>query len=160
MMVILALATDRSLQPSLQVWVPQRILSQCSQRMVRQAPRVHSTLGQLCGPAQVFQTPQLRRDVPEGCKKCGNLQQQLHLHLLGSDPVLHVRLLRRSNLECFGHSAYTSSTTCYVIGNNVINVTLYSISSPMLLIALAVFLGAFYVIHLKSLESKLVVFGE
>ncbi|XP_048882172.1 prenylated Rab acceptor protein 1 [Brienomyrus brachyistius] len=34
------------------------------------------------------------------------------------------------------------------------------ISSPMLLIALAVFLGAFYIIHLKSLESKLVVFGR
>ncbi|MFT7815842.1 prenylated Rab acceptor protein 1 isoform X2 [Arapaima gigas] len=34
------------------------------------------------------------------------------------------------------------------------------ISSPMLLIALAVFVGAFYIIHLKSLESKLVVFGE
>lgn len=30
----------------------------------------------------------------------------------------------------------------------------------MLLIALAVFLGAFYIIHLKSLESKLVVMGE
>ncbi|KAM9512486.1 prenylated Rab acceptor protein 1 isoform 8-T10 [Salvelinus alpinus] len=34
------------------------------------------------------------------------------------------------------------------------------ISSPMLLIALAVFVGAFYIIHLKSLESKLVVFGK
>ncbi|KAG7476177.1 hypothetical protein JOB18_048181 [Solea senegalensis] len=34
------------------------------------------------------------------------------------------------------------------------------ISSPMLLIALAVFAGAFYIIHLKSLESKLVVFGR
>ncbi|KAG9275967.1 prenylated Rab acceptor protein 1 [Astyanax mexicanus] len=34
------------------------------------------------------------------------------------------------------------------------------ISSPMLLIALAVFVGAFYIIHLKSLESKLVVFGR
>uniref|UniRef100_A0A3Q1EKA6 PRA1 family protein n=1 Tax=Acanthochromis polyacanthus TaxID=80966 RepID=A0A3Q1EKA6_9TELE len=31
------------------------------------------------------------------------------------------------------------------------------ISSPMLLIALAVFAGAFYIIHLKSLESKLVL---
>lgn len=30
----------------------------------------------------------------------------------------------------------------------------------MLLIALAVFVGAFYIIHLKSMESKLVVFGE
>lgn len=39
-------------------------------------------------------------------------------------------------------------------------VPLLSISSPMLLIALAVFFGAFYIIHLKSLESKLVVFGE
>lgn len=37
---------------------------------------------------------------------------------------------------------------------------LLSISSPMLLIALAVFAGAFYIIHLKSLESKLVVLGE
>uniref|UniRef100_A0A8D3AAL3 PRA1 family protein n=1 Tax=Scophthalmus maximus TaxID=52904 RepID=A0A8D3AAL3_SCOMX len=34
------------------------------------------------------------------------------------------------------------------------------ISSPLLLIALAVFAGAFYIIHLKSLESKLVVFGK
>lgn len=34
------------------------------------------------------------------------------------------------------------------------------ISSPMLLIALAVFAGAFYIIHLKSLESKLVVLGK
>ncbi|XP_045064647.1 prenylated Rab acceptor protein 1-like isoform X1 [Coregonus clupeaformis] len=34
------------------------------------------------------------------------------------------------------------------------------ISSPMLLIALAVFFGAFYIIHLKSQESKLVVFGK
>ncbi|XP_036371436.1 prenylated Rab acceptor protein 1-like isoform X1 [Megalops cyprinoides] len=34
------------------------------------------------------------------------------------------------------------------------------ISSPMLLLALAVFVGAFYIIHLKSLESKLVVFGR
>lgn len=34
------------------------------------------------------------------------------------------------------------------------------ISSPMLLIALAVFAGAFYIIHLKSLENKLVVFGR
>lgn len=30
----------------------------------------------------------------------------------------------------------------------------------MLLIALAVYAGAFYIIHLKSLESKLVVLGE
>ncbi|XP_030248746.1 prenylated Rab acceptor protein 1 [Sparus aurata] len=34
------------------------------------------------------------------------------------------------------------------------------ISSPMLLIALAVFVGAFYIIHLKSLESKLVILGK
>ncbi|KAK9514032.1 hypothetical protein VZT92_027523 [Zoarces viviparus] len=34
------------------------------------------------------------------------------------------------------------------------------VSSPMLLIALAVFAGAFYIIHLKSLESKLVVMGK
>ncbi|XP_029307591.1 prenylated Rab acceptor protein 1 [Cottoperca gobio] len=34
------------------------------------------------------------------------------------------------------------------------------ISSPMLLIALAVFAGAFYIIHLKSLESKLVILGK
>ncbi|XP_031431543.1 prenylated Rab acceptor protein 1 [Clupea harengus] len=34
------------------------------------------------------------------------------------------------------------------------------ISSPMLLIALAVFVGALYIIHLKSLESKLVIFGR
>ncbi|XP_064204065.1 prenylated Rab acceptor protein 1-like [Anguilla rostrata] len=34
------------------------------------------------------------------------------------------------------------------------------ISSPMLLLALAVFVGAFYIIHLKSLESKLVLFGR
>ncbi|KAL2076801.1 hypothetical protein ACEWY4_027603 [Coilia grayii] len=34
------------------------------------------------------------------------------------------------------------------------------ISSPMLLIALAVFAGAFYIIHLKSLENKLVIFGR
>ncbi|KAG7469273.1 hypothetical protein MATL_G00127300 [Megalops atlanticus] len=34
------------------------------------------------------------------------------------------------------------------------------ISSPLLLVALAVFVGAFYIIHLKSLESKLVVFGR
>ncbi|KAM9798074.1 prenylated Rab acceptor protein 1 [Neosynchiropus ocellatus] len=34
------------------------------------------------------------------------------------------------------------------------------ISSPMLLIALAVFVGAFYAIHLKSLESKLVIMGK
>ncbi|XP_008321048.1 prenylated Rab acceptor protein 1 [Cynoglossus semilaevis] len=34
------------------------------------------------------------------------------------------------------------------------------ISSPMLLIALAVFVGAFYIIHLKSLESKLVIMGK
>ncbi|KAG9337746.1 hypothetical protein JZ751_028243 [Albula glossodonta] len=34
------------------------------------------------------------------------------------------------------------------------------ISSPMLLVALAVFVGAFYIIHLRSLESKLVVFGR
>uniref|UniRef100_A0A3P9J3Q0 PRA1 family protein n=1 Tax=Oryzias latipes TaxID=8090 RepID=A0A3P9J3Q0_ORYLA len=34
------------------------------------------------------------------------------------------------------------------------------ISSPMLLIALAVFLGAFYIIHLKSQESRLVVLGK
>nr|XP_006641596.2 PREDICTED: prenylated Rab acceptor protein 1 isoform X2 [Lepisosteus oculatus] len=34
------------------------------------------------------------------------------------------------------------------------------ISSPLLLLALAVFVGAFYVIHLKSLEKKLVLFGR
>ncbi|XP_075897290.1 prenylated Rab acceptor protein 1 [Nelusetta ayraudi] len=34
------------------------------------------------------------------------------------------------------------------------------VSSPMLLIALAVYVGAFYIIHLKSLESKLVVMGK
>ncbi|XP_061631644.1 prenylated Rab acceptor protein 1 [Phyllopteryx taeniolatus] len=34
------------------------------------------------------------------------------------------------------------------------------ISSPMLLIALAVFVGAFYIIHLKSLESKLMILGK
>ncbi|KAJ0066308.1 hypothetical protein NL108_010942, partial [Boleophthalmus pectinirostris] len=34
------------------------------------------------------------------------------------------------------------------------------ISSPMLLIALAVFAGAFYVIHVKSLEKKLVIMGK
>ncbi|KAG9355781.1 hypothetical protein JZ751_000622 [Albula glossodonta] len=34
------------------------------------------------------------------------------------------------------------------------------ISSPMLLLALAVFVGALYIIHLKSLESKLVLFGR
>uniref|UniRef100_A0A3B4AM94 PRA1 family protein n=1 Tax=Periophthalmus magnuspinnatus TaxID=409849 RepID=A0A3B4AM94_9GOBI len=33
------------------------------------------------------------------------------------------------------------------------------ISSPMLLIALAVFAGAFYIIHLRSLEKKLVIMG-
>lgn len=60
-------------------------------------------------------------------------------------------------MECFVHGAYKSSTKCCAF---VMNVTLYSISSPMLLIALAVFLGAFYIIHLKSLESKLVVFGK
>lgn len=37
---------------------------------------------------------------------------------------------------------------------------LFRVSSPMLLIALAVYVGAFYIIHLKSLESKLVVMGE
>lgn len=37
---------------------------------------------------------------------------------------------------------------------------LYSVSSPMLLIALAVFVGAFYIIHLKSMESKLTILGE
>lgn len=36
----------------------------------------------------------------------------------------------------------------------------FRISSPMLLIALAVFVGAFYIIHLKSLESKLVILGK
>ena len=30
----------------------------------------------------------------------------------------------------------------------------------MLLIALAVFVGAFYIIHLKSMESKLVILGK
>ncbi|KAG7277930.1 hypothetical protein CRUP_004709 [Coryphaenoides rupestris] len=35
-----------------------------------------------------------------------------------------------------------------------------TVSSPMLLIALAVFVGAFYIIHLKSLESKLVILGR
>lgn len=34
------------------------------------------------------------------------------------------------------------------------------VSSPMLLIALAVFVGAFYIIHLKSQESKLVLLGK
>lgn len=34
------------------------------------------------------------------------------------------------------------------------------ISSPMLLIALAVFGGAFYIIHLKSLEKRLVILGK
>ncbi|XP_073703715.1 prenylated Rab acceptor protein 1 [Garra rufa] len=34
------------------------------------------------------------------------------------------------------------------------------VSSPMLLIALGVFAGAFYIIHLKTLEKKLVVFGR
>ncbi|XP_065117187.1 prenylated Rab acceptor protein 1 isoform X2 [Paramisgurnus dabryanus] len=34
------------------------------------------------------------------------------------------------------------------------------ISSPMLLIALGVFVGAFYIIHLKTLEKKLVIFGR
>jgi len=34
------------------------------------------------------------------------------------------------------------------------------VSSPMLLIAMAVFAGAFYIIHLKSLEQKLVVLGK
>lgn len=28
--------------------------------------------------------------MPESGEKCGNLQQQLHLHLPGSHPVLHV----------------------------------------------------------------------
>ncbi|XP_061103489.1 prenylated Rab acceptor protein 1 isoform X2 [Conger conger] len=34
------------------------------------------------------------------------------------------------------------------------------ISSPMLLVALAVFVGAFYIIHLRSQDSKLVVLGR
>ncbi|XP_039629069.1 prenylated Rab acceptor protein 1 [Polypterus senegalus] len=34
------------------------------------------------------------------------------------------------------------------------------ISSPMLLIALAVFFGALYIIHLKAQESKLILFGR
>ncbi|KAM6968216.1 prenylated Rab acceptor protein 1 [Aplochiton taeniatus] len=34
------------------------------------------------------------------------------------------------------------------------------VSSPMLLIALGVFAGAFYIIHLKALESKLVILGK
>ncbi|KAA0703171.1 Prenylated Rab acceptor protein 1 PRA1 family protein 1 [Triplophysa tibetana] len=34
------------------------------------------------------------------------------------------------------------------------------ISSPMLLIALGVFAGAFYIIHLKTLEKKFVIFGR
>ncbi|XP_017325017.1 prenylated Rab acceptor protein 1 isoform X1 [Ictalurus punctatus] len=59
------------------------------------------------------------------------------------------RVLR--NLDTF-HSNYT-----FIF----LGLILYCIiSSPMLLIALAVFVGAFYIIHLKSLESKLVVFGR
>ncbi|KAF7708258.1 prenylated Rab acceptor protein 1 [Silurus meridionalis] len=55
------------------------------------------------------------------------------------------------NLDTF-HSNYTFIFLALI---------LYCIiSSPMLLIALAVFVGAFYIIHLKSLESKLVVFGR
>ncbi|KAM9488497.1 prenylated Rab acceptor protein 1 [Clarias gariepinus] len=55
------------------------------------------------------------------------------------------------NLDAF-HSNYT-----FIF----LGLILYCIiSSPMLLIALAVFVGAFYIIHLKSLESKLVVFGR
>nr|XP_029484034.1 prenylated Rab acceptor protein 1-like isoform X4 [Oncorhynchus nerka] len=51
---------------------------------------------------------------------------------------------------------YNSNYTFIFLG-----LILYCIvSSPMLLIALAVFVGAFYIIHLKSLESKLVVFGK
>lgn len=40
------------------------------------------------------------------------------------------------------------------------SLSLFSISSPMLLIALGVFAGAFYIIHLKTLEKKFVIFGK
>ncbi|KAJ3583178.1 hypothetical protein NHX12_034388 [Muraenolepis orangiensis] len=51
---------------------------------------------------------------------------------------------------------YNSNYTFIFLG-----LILYCIvSSPMLLIALAVFIGAFYIIHLKSLESKLVLLGK
>ncbi|CAL9705510.1 unnamed protein product [Knipowitschia caucasica] len=51
---------------------------------------------------------------------------------------------------------YNSNYTFIFLG-----LILYCIvSSPMLLIALAVFVGAFYIIHLKSLEKKLVIMGR
>ncbi|CAL8340549.1 prenylated Rab acceptor protein 1 [Gadus morhua] len=51
---------------------------------------------------------------------------------------------------------YNSNYTFIFLG-----LILYCIvSSPMLLIALAVFVGAFYIIHLKSMESKLVILGR
>ncbi|XP_066575531.1 prenylated Rab acceptor protein 1 [Amia ocellicauda] len=39
-------------------------------------------------------------------------------------------------------------------------ITYCLISSPLLLLALAVFVGAFYIIHLRSQESKLMLFGR
>lgn len=70
------------------------------------------------------------------------------------------------SLVCFGCVYYKSetkhSTDYFYLALNwlVLMFLLLSISSPMLLIALAVYAGAFYIIHLKSLDSKLVVLGE
>ncbi|XP_077577988.1 prenylated Rab acceptor protein 1 [Stigmatopora nigra] len=51
---------------------------------------------------------------------------------------------------------YNSNYTFIFLG-----LILYCIvSSPMLLIALAIFIGAFYIIHLKSLESKIIILGK
>ncbi|XP_057689292.1 prenylated Rab acceptor protein 1 [Corythoichthys intestinalis] len=51
---------------------------------------------------------------------------------------------------------YNSNYTFIFLG-----LILYCIvSSPMLLIALAIFVGAFYIIHLKSLESKIMILGK
>ncbi|XP_052002557.1 prenylated Rab acceptor protein 1-like isoform X2 [Xyrauchen texanus] len=53
-------------------------------------------------------------------------------------------------------NTYHSNYTFIFLG-----LILYCIfSSPVLLIALGVFYGAFYLIHLKTLEKKLVVFGR
>lgn len=152
--------------------------------MVWQTQAVHSTVGQFCRPTQVFKASEFWRAVSEGGKKCGSLQQQLHLHIPWPHPLLHVRCTISQIWNVFFSSVIkkmnkrsSSSSKIFrkkmdwnqhiLIKHGALNNSclmlvflLFSISSPMLLIALAVFAGAFYIIHLKSLESKLVVLGE
>ncbi|MGH0149752.1 UNVERIFIED_CONTAM: hypothetical protein FKN15_052819 [Acipenser sinensis] len=65
--------------------------------------------------------------------------------------LLHATILERIAWPSSSTSDNEDEIECSMDSN---------ISSPMLLIALAVFLGAFYIIHLKTQESKLVLLGK